>query len=158
MTLSSSTGERTTLPVHWVDQNPESTSGPLELGWHRDLHALASVLFAKDNQPPDDARLNWAVRQIDDFLTKVGGRGAFVYRTSLFVVSWLAPLFVFSLPKMRSLSFEKRIHALERFESGPMGMMLFALKALLCIVWFEHPDSAKEIGFDGKGLLEDDHV
>lgn len=157
MDISSSSGAPTTLPVHWVDHHPEAWTTPLEVGWHRDLHALASVLFARGGQPPDDARLIWAVRQIDDMLTKIGGRGAFIYRTSLFVVSWIAPLFVFSFPKLRRMSFERRIRALERFEAGPAGMMLFAIKALLCIVWFEHPDSAREIGFDGKGLLEANH-
>lgn len=146
------------LPEHWVDQHPERLGAPLAIGWHRDLHALAAVLFAKDEQPPPDARLNWTVRQIDDMLEKIGGRGRFVYRMSLRVVSWLAPLLVFSLPKLRRLSFEKRAHALERFEAGPAGMMLFALKAMLCIVYYEHPDAAREIGFDGRGLLEGDDV
>ena len=149
-------GAPSALPEHWVDQNPELHSGALSVGWHRDLHALASVLFARDGVAPPDERLNWAVHQIDDILARVGGKGAFVYRMSLFVVSWFAPLFVFSLPKLRRLRFDRRIEALERFEAGPAGMMLFALKALLCIVWFEHPDSAQEIGFDGKGLLEGD--
>lgn len=147
----------TTLPAYWVDQTPDAHAAPLTAGWHRDLHALASVLFATDAGLPPQARLNWTVRQIDDILGTIRGRGAFVYRLSVAVVSWLAPLLVFRFPTFRRLSQDQRILALERFEKSPLGLMLFAIKALLCITYYEHPDAAKDIGFDGRGLLESDH-
>lgn len=148
---------RTTLPSYWVDPTPDVHSAPLTAGWHRDLHALASVLFATAQGLPPDARLNWTVRQIDDILGNIRGRGAFVYRLSVAVVSWLAPFFVFRLPTFRRLSQDQRILALERFEQSPLGLMLFAIKALLCIAYYEHPDAAEEISFDGRGLLETQH-
>jgi hypothetical protein len=57
---------------------------------------------------------------------------------------------IFRLPPIRRLSFEDTERALERFERSPMGMMLFAVQTLVCIVYFEHPDAAAEIGFDGQ--------
>lgn len=119
---------------------------------------MASVLFATQEGPPPDARLNWTVYQVADILSRVRGRGALVYRLSLVVVSWVAPLLIFRLPTLRRLSFDQRVRALSRAEKSPLGLMLFAIKALLCITYYEHPDAALEISFDGKGLLEGDHV
>lgn len=145
------------LPSYWVDQHPEQHSPAPTRGWQWQLYALASVLFATDDGPPPEKRLYWVVFQVSDILGKVRGRGAFVYRLSLFVVAWLAPLMIFRLPTMRRLSFEQRVRALRRFEQSPFGLMLFAIKALLCITYYEHPDAAREIGFDGLGLGEARH-
>lgn len=145
------------LPAYWVDQHPEQHSPTPTRAWQWQLHALASVLFATDAGPPPNDRLNWTVFQVSDILGKVRGRGAFVYRFSLLVVAWVAPLLIFRLPTMRRLSFEQRVRALQRFEKSPLGLMLFAIKALLCITYYEHPDAAAEIGFDGKGLGEARH-
>lgn len=78
----------------------------------------------------------------------------FVFAFALFCLTWLAPLWSFSLPTLGSLSLEKRAHALERWERSPFGMTLFAVKAILCILWFEHPDAAAHMGFDGRPLIE----
>ena len=45
-----------------------------------------------------------------------------------------------------TLPLEARIQALERFENGPLGIAMFAVKTLLCFIWYEHPDSAIEAG------------
>jgi hypothetical protein len=31
-----------------------------------------------------------------------------------------------------------------------LGPLLLALKTILCILYYEHPDAAAEIGFDGE--------
>lgn len=157
MTDVSTTSARTALPSHWVDQHPEQHSNAPKPAWQRELHALASVLFATPAGAPPTERLNWTVYQVADLLAKVKGRGALVYRVSLVVVAWFAPLMIFRLPTLGRLSFEERVRALHRFEKSPLGLMLFAIKAMLCIVYYEHPDAAAEIGFDGLGLLEVAH-
>jgi len=81
----------------------------------------------------------------------VGGLGVFALRLGLFSLTWVAPLFVFSLPPLRRLSVEKRIVALERFERSPLGVLFYALKAMLCMMYFEHPEAAHEVKFDGQG-------
>ena len=145
------------LPVHWVDQHPEQHSPAPTRAWQWQLHALASVLFATDAGAPPAERLNWVVFQVSDILSKVRGKGAFVYRLSLLVVAWVAPLMIFRFPTMRRLSFEQRVRALGRFERSPLGLMLFAIKALLCITYYEHPDAVREVGFDGIGMGEAHH-
>lgn len=145
------------LPTHWVDLHADQHSPTPTMRWERQLHAIAGALFEENGQPPPEDRLNWLVYQIRDLLEQAGGRGALVYRLSLFVVAWVAPFFVFRFPTVIGLSQENRVKALLRVEHSPLKMMLFALKALLCIVYFEHPDAAQQVAFDGRGLLEGDH-
>ena len=145
----SATSPDSHLPAHWVDQSPALASPPPRGGFARNLHAFASVQFATAAGAPPEARLNWAVAQVSAMIAATPGRGAFVYRLSVFVMAWVAPLLIFRLPTFQRLGFEQRVHALERFERSPFGMMLFAIKALICIVYYEHPDAAVEVGFDG---------
>lgn len=138
------------LPTHWAIA-PGVVEAPRK-GWQRQLVAVAEVVFAGSCGRPAPERLNWTVGEVADILHRVGGKGAFVYRLSVWMVAWIAPLYVWSLPSFRRLSFEKRVAALERFEHSVFGMMVFAIKALLCIVYFEHADAARELNFDGRCL------
>lgn len=151
---TSASAPRTSLPAYWVDVHAHANAPAPTRGWHKQLHAIAGALFSEDGHAPPKARLNWCVAQVDDLLIKVRGRGAFAYRVAVVAVSWLAPLLIFRMPRFARLSQEQRIQALQRVEQSPLKTLLFALKALLCIVYFEHPDAAEAIGFDGKGLLE----
>ncbi|MCA9515530.1 MAG: hypothetical protein KC635_11345, partial [Myxococcales bacterium] len=64
------------------------------------------------------------------------------------VAPWLAG----RLGPLERLPVSERVAALERLERSPLGLSVFALKATLAILYFEHPDAAAEIGFDGRGL------
>ena len=37
-------------------------------------------------------------------------------------------------------------------EETPLSLAFFGAKAVLCIVWYEHPDSAREIGWSSTCL------
>lgn len=145
------------IPAHWVDLTADEQAPAPTRAWLRELHAIASVLFADEKGPPSAARLNWTVAQIEDIIVRARGRGALVYRVSVGVLSWVAPLLIFRLPRLSRLSYAQRVRAVARFERSPFGLMLFAVKALLCIVYYEHPEAAAEVGFDGRGLLEVGH-
>lgn len=147
----------TSLPAHWVDTDPSRYTHPPARAWQKQLHAIAGALFAEEDSAPPTDRLNWCVNQVDDVLTKSGGLGVFGYRVSLFVVSWVAPLLIFRLPRIARLSQEDRVRALVRLDQSVFKAMLFALKALLCIVYFEHPEAAAGVGFDGSSMLEERH-
>jgi len=54
---------------------------------------------------------------------------------------------------LRALPLGDRSHALEKMESSRFALPLLAVKAMLCIIYYEHPDAAREIGFDGACLL-----
>jgi hypothetical protein len=121
--------------------------------WLRALYSVAEVLFATADGTPPPARLRWLVLDVQAMIDHIGGRGPFVFRLSLLLVSVVAPLLVFKPKPLRTLSYEDRVRALDRYERSPLGLTLFVLKAMLCIVWYEHPGSAREVGFDGRALL-----
>lgn len=77
----------------------------------------------------------------------------FVFGLCVVVVTWLAPLWSLLPVPLGALGLERRTRVLERWEQSPFGMTLFAVKAVLSIVWCEHPDAAREMGFDGRPLL-----
>ncbi len=135
--------------AHDVDDGVRGRDG-LTDGMRDASYALAETLFTTAEGPPDEERLTWLVNDLDHFLSHAGPRARSVYRLCLFAVSSLAPAMIFKLPPFRRLSLEDRAHALERMEQSPVGMAVFGAKAILCILWFEHPASAREIGFDGK--------
>jgi len=145
---------RTSLPSYWVDVDAAQHSPAPTRAWQKQLHAIAGALFSEDGSAPPAERLNWCVTQIADILEKVGGRGAFAYRFALFVMGYFSPLLLFRFRSFASLPQADRVRTLERVEQSALKTLLFALKALLCIVYFEHPDAAEATGFDGLGLLE----
>jgi hypothetical protein len=77
----------------------------------------------------------------------------FVFGLCVMVVTWIAPLWSLLPVPLGVLGLERRARVLERWERSPFGMTLFAVKAVLSIVWCEHPDAAREMGFDGRPLL-----
>jgi hypothetical protein len=40
------------------------------------------------------------------------------------------------------------VRAIEALERTPAALALLAVKAVVSIVWWEHPDNAREIGWD----------
>lgn len=150
--MNDTTVEPLKIPSYWVDHSACDPQPELDRRWKRTVAHVGSVLLADASGPPPENQMRWACHELDAMLTEIGGRGKFIFRASLFAVSLLAPLMIFRFPPIRRLSFETTTHALERFEKSPFGMMLFAVQTLLCIVYFEHPNAAAEIGFDGQCL------
>jgi hypothetical protein len=114
--------------------------------------ALVETLFATDDTPAPAARVDWLCDDLDDFMARSGPRARSVYRLCLFAVTWLAPLHARRLGAFHGLDFAARADALERMERGPAGMAVFGAKAILCILWYEHPDNARMTGHDGRCL------
>lgn len=109
--------------------------------------AIAEAVFAAaDGAPPRD-RLDWLVSELEDFTARAGWRARFVLRLMIGVVSILAPLCIGRLTPARRLALPDRIRALATLERR-FGEPLLALKAVLCIIYYEHPDAAREAGFD----------
>jgi len=132
---------------------PEDPGGPRGAAalasWQRDLMAIAEALFCREQGPPPATRLVWLADEMADFLMRSGLRTRLVLRGSVAAIARAAPPLVGSVRPFRALPLESRIKALERLEKSPLGLACFAVKALSCIIWYEHPDSAEEIGFDG---------
>lgn len=126
------------------------TAPPLSPGQHKQVYALAEALFSTGTgqalAPPPQARLDWLARELDDFLRHAGPRGHALSSLIIFVMSWLPPLLVLSLPPLSRLPLALRVKAVNRAERTPLGLAFYGLKTLLCILYFERDDVLREHG------------
>lgn len=128
----------------------------------RSVRAVIEAMFARAGKgegegaevvPPPAERVEWVTREIDDFLSRASGRSYAIVLLSLVVVSVVAPLFLRRFGSLASLSPGERVRALERFERSGLAPALLAVKALVSVHYYEHPDAAREVGFDGACLV-----
>jgi hypothetical protein len=124
----------------------------------RAVHAVIEAVFARagangDVTPPPEARVAWVTAEIDDFLARASGRSYAIVTLSLVVVSIVAPLLSRRFTSLASLTPSERVHALERFERSSFAPALLAVKALLAVHYYEHPDAAREVGYDGACMI-----
>lgn len=124
----------------------------LSAGTLRSARAVSEALFSTESGPPPAARLDWLEADLGDFFGHANWRARLLFRACLFAITWVAPLLVGRLGRLASLPIERRVEALERMEETPLSLAFFGAKAVLCIVWYEHPDSAREIGWSSTCL------
>ncbi|MFO0630065.1 MAG: hypothetical protein U0325_31180 [Polyangiales bacterium] len=80
------------------------------------------------------------------------GAGRLSLRLCLLAVAWMAPLLMRRLGGFASMPRDARREGVERMEASPLGVPFFGAKAILCVVWYEHPDNARHAGYDGQCL------
>jgi hypothetical protein len=114
------------------------------------LRAVAEALFSTESGPPSPARIDWLLLEIEDFLARAGPRTRLVLGLAVLAVNVLAPLCVLRLISLRRMPLAQRVHALRRLENSRLSAPLFAVKALLSLIYYEHPEAAREVGFDGE--------
>ena len=119
---------------------------PVPVGVRVASRAVAEALFSPDGETIDRARLDWLEEDFADFYARSHGNARGILRASLLALMWLAPLFVFTPLPLTSLSIRRRALALERFEGSLLAPAALAVKAMLCILWFEHPVTREETG------------
>ncbi len=120
---------------------------PVSDGVVRRARAVAEAMFATsegpDGAPPAD-RLDWVGRELRGFLGHSPDASR-VFRLCLFAVTTIGPLFSFRVG-FEQHTLAERIKLLERVEHSPLSTALLGLKAVLCMLYFEHPDAARSIG------------
>jgi hypothetical protein len=116
-------------------------------------HAIAEALFLTADGPPPAERIAWLVNDLEDFLARAGERTRFVFGLAMFAVAFLAPLVSFRFTSLANMNVDERARVLERLENV-FGPPVLAVKALLCVLYYEHPDAQRHIGFDGECMLE----
>ena len=116
--------------------------------------AVCEALFMTDAGPPPRARLDWLADESEDFLQEAGRRATRSIKLLITLVACLAPWLAMRPTALRYMPLELRVRVLDRMEKGLAGALIVALKASLCIVYYEHPDVEAEIGFDGGCLVE----
>lgn len=107
--------------------------------------AIAEALFARGGAPPPAERMTFVVCELEDFLARAGTRSRCMLTFSLWAVATLAPLVAGRFARFTSLPVAERVAALEALEAR-LPEPLLAVKALLCLVYYEHPDAAREVG------------
>jgi hypothetical protein len=113
------------------------------------LRAFAEALFSDESGAPPPERMDWLIAQMEDYLVRAGSRAQLIFTISVMVVAWLAPLFVWRFPTISSLDLETRVKALTKLEESFAGAPVLAVKAFLCVVYYEHPDVQREVGHLG---------
>jgi len=142
-------------PTHWIARRPAEPLPEPRRRLLRSVASVARVVFATEAGPTPRPRVNWLCAEVEDYLDRAGTRSRLVFRGAMLLVMWLSPLLVFRPPPLWLWALPIRARALERLERTPLALALFALKAVLCIPYYEHPDAAAEIGFDGHCLVEE---
>ena len=139
------------LPPYWVDVQAHSrVLPPPRAPWLLQAMAIAEALYATDSGPPPRDRLVWFAHELDDFLQRSGTRAALLIHGSSAAVGALGTLLAGPAGRLRplhKLPLALRTHALERLEKSPAGLPLFAVKGIFSILYYEHPDAAREVGF-----------
>ncbi len=120
--------------------------------------AVAATLFTTDAGAPDAARLDWLCDDLDHFFAHAGERAKVAFALCLFAIAVVAPLLILRLSPFRALNATRRTEALERLEKSPLSLAFFGAKAILCIVWYEHPAAGAAIGVERSCLGRGERV
>ena len=128
-------------PHEVVTARPVSAPSAVVRSWAR---AVAEALFATEAGAPDPARVEEVVADFLDFIAPAPARGRWIMILSLFALVWVAPLFVARMPTLDGLDVDTRAEALDRVEKSILGPAALAPKAILCLLWFEHPATRAE--------------
>lgn len=123
-------------------------------GMRRASAALVEVLFRTEDGPPPPDRVAWVIAELDDFLAASGARARATYRLCLLGISLLAPLLVLRFGPLRRLPLEPRSRALEKLERSKLALLVFGAKAILSILYYDHPEVASRLGYGGHRLPE----
>lgn len=115
----------------------------------RALFLFAETLFSDHSGPPARQRVESLARDAVALLLATTPRARLMFSVCLFVVLWVAPLFIRRAPGLARLPLPLRVAALEKMEHTAAGAALvLAVKAVLCILWYEQPESVAGIGVD----------
>jgi hypothetical protein len=116
------------------------------------LGALARGLYDRGEGVPEE-RLEWAVRDLASFLAHAGPRTTFLLALTTLAVEWLPIFFIGRFARLSRLPPDARARYLEKLDASRLSIALVLPKALLGLVYYEHPDAVRETGYDGQCML-----
>lgn len=117
------------------------------------LRHFAEAVFSSHGAPPPSDRLEFTVAEYEQLLAYGGFRTRLLIGLCLRLIGLLASLFVGRLRSTWKLPLPDRVKALARMEAHPvLGSPVLAVKAALCIIYYEHPASAAEVGILTQGV------
>ena len=125
------------------------TPAQVSEGTLRRSMAIAEALFHSDAGPVDPARIAWLREEFKSFLGHSGPWARFLAGSCAVFTTTLGPLLSFQFRRFGSLPIDRRLRVLERLEASPFALVLLGIKTMLCILYYEQPGAASELGFDG---------
>lgn len=109
------------------------------------LRAVAEAIFHRGTPVPPE-RIDFVEREMLATLEAAGPRARMLFLLCLLGLVVLAPLWVGRLPTIMRLPLPLRIRALSRMEDSLVGSgLVLAVKAALCIFYYEQPAVATEL-------------
>lgn len=125
---------------------------PMPRCFRAPLAALALGLFDRGQGVPE-TRIDWMIEEVESFLEHAGSRTAWIFLFALAVLELFPLLLLGEFARMSRLSPLRRAEYLERFDRSRLAIVLALPKALLAIVYYEHPDAVRETGYDGGCMI-----
>jgi hypothetical protein len=122
----------------------------------RVLRSLAEAFFTDPDDPADrgaDQRFAWLVDDVDDFISQASPALRLGTRAALVLVELLPVFFIGRFARCSSLGLEEREHYLATVEASAVprvGLLVVMFKTLMTILYFEHPEAAPHLGYDGR--------
>jgi branched-subunit amino acid transport protein AzlD len=117
---------------------------------HRPIvRALAEAMFS-DATTTAKSRLDAFVDDVDDFVSHASRMLRFGLLLMLEVIHFTPLVLLWRFATFESLPCPDRVRVLERMESSRIvgfTLVLAAYKAILCLIYFEHPDELAAIGY-----------
>lgn len=116
---------------------------------------MTEAVFTTPNGPPPASRLDYVVTEFDSVVQHSGFRTRYIFGLALLAIGLIAPLLIGKWPTLWRLSLEDRIRGLTKMEANPvLAAPVLALKAILCIVYYEDLAVAGEVGYRDIGFHE----
>ncbi len=119
----------------------------------RAARAFCDALYSSDdlNPAPQD-RMDWLQGELDHLLCRASWRSGGVYKLLLLLICFVAPLHLGRPLPLWRLSVPDRVRALRAMERGPLASVVLAAKAIICMIYYEHPAVAQECGYTGGSM------
>ena len=111
--------------------------------------ALAEAMFYPGSSAPAQ-RLDALVRELDDYVGRVSRTLRFGLLLMLEVLRFAPIVLLWRFATFESLALGDRVRLLERMEQSrivPLMVVFAAYKALLCLLFFEHPEEQRAMGY-----------
>lgn len=122
-------------------------SGALTPGTLLRTRAIAEALFTPDDLvPPPEDRLSWVMTEYADFMARSTRRGRFLFTAAAYAITWVSPRLARRPGPFTQAPLTARVEMLRAVEASPLASILIALRAILCILYYEHPEAAQDAG------------
>lgn len=113
------------------------------------MRALAEAMFSHAGGPPAE-RLDALVRELDDYVGFASRTLRFGLLLLLELLRLAPILLLWRFATFESLALGDRVRVLEKMEQSrlvPLMVVFAAYKAILCMLFFEHPAEQRDVGY-----------